>query len=43
MKNQKLYKNRFEISNNDANKLLAKFENLCTQKDGQLIGRLFHQ
>ncbi len=40
--NQKLYKNRFEISNvNDANKLLAKFENLCTQKDGQLIGQAY--
>ena len=35
-------KNRFEISNvNDANKLLAKFENLCSQKQGQLIGQAY--
>lgn len=37
--NQKIYKNRFEIANeDDANNLLAKFESFCSSKEGQLIG-----
>lgn len=37
--NQKIYKNKFDIVNeDDANNLLAKFENFCSSKEGQLIG-----